>query len=416
MKKFNENLNNFILNSTCCYTCIEEIKKELNNNGFKELKEEDNWNLKSNKYYVVRNDASIIAFEIPDASDAFSIVTTHSDTPSLQLKPSGEFTKEKYLKFNVMPYGGLLNYGWLDHALSLAGRVIVKKNGFLETKIIDFKKPLLIIPSVAIHQNDQANTNLDLNMQIDLEPILSINKNSFKDLFEEEVVDYDLFAYNLDKPVNLGIDNELFVSPRIDNLTSVYSGLISFLNSKSKNIKVFCSFNNEEIGSLTVEGADSNFLLDTLKRIAGYCNIDIATSLSNSFIVSSDNTHAIHPNHNELSDDTGKLYMGRGFAIVKEPTSTTNAISSSIIKTICNKHRIKYQEATARNDLVGGSTLSGLSLRHVSVLSIDVGIAELAMHSSVEVCALKDIEYLYKMMKAFYEAKIIKDKNKIKIS
>lgn len=418
MEKFNRKLIEFIEKSTCSYTCIEEIKNILENKGYKELYEEDKWSIK-NKFYVVRNDASIIAISIPkEYNNSFSIITTHCDTPSLLLKPNGDYIKNNYLKHNIMPYGGLLNYGWLDHPLSLAGRIIIKKGNKLETKIIDFKKPMLVVPSVAIHQNDSANSNLDLNMQTDLQPIISISKkNNWQEIIQkeinEEIVDYDLFAYNIEKPVI--INDELLVSPRIDNLTSVYSGLYSFLDSNSNNIKIFCSFNNEETGSLSEEGADSNFLLDILKRISAELKIDISSALASSFIINSDNTHAIHPNHNEYSDDTGILYLNEGIAIVKEEGSSTNALSSSIIKTICKKNKIKYQDSTSKNDISGGSTLSGISLRHVSVLSIDIGIPELAMHSSVETCSIKDINELYKLMKAFYNTKIIRKKDSIQI-
>ena len=417
MKEFENNIISFIEKSTCSYTCIKEIKKILISNGYCELSENSKWNLKGNKFFVIRNDASIVAFELPkEKSDCFSIITTHSDTPSLLLKPNGAYIKDNYLKYNIMPYGGLLNYGWLDRPLSLAGRIVIRKENKLITKIVDFNKPMLIVPSVAIHQMQDANTNLDLNMQIDLQPIfgLSKNKNKWNDILNiKDIVDYDLFAYNTELPAI--INNNLLISPRIDNLTSVYAGLKSFLNAKSNNIKVFCSFNNEETGSLTIEGADSNFLLDILKRIAGLINIDIAATLANSFIINSDNTHAIHPNHKEFADDTGVLYLGKGFAIIKEGGTSTNSISSSLIKTICDKHNIKYQDATAKNDISGGSTLSGLNLRHVSVLSIDVGIGELSMHSSYETCSIKDIYELYKMMSAFYKTKIIINDNSIEV-
>lgn len=416
--KFKNELISFIKNANSSFTCIKEIKKKLDENGFIELKENEEWkNL--NKFYVIRNDASIIAIEIPkNIPNSFSIVTTHSDTPSLFLKPNGSYTIENYLKYNIMPYGGILNYGWLDHPLSLSGRVIYKKDNILKTKIIDFKKPMLIVPSVAIHQNDKANTNLDLNAQIDLQPIISLSKNDIwnkilKKYVKEEIIDYDLFAYSIEEPIFIGYKNELLVSPRIDNLTSVYSGLISFLNTKSSNIKVFTSFNNEEIGSLTIEGADSNFLLDTLKRVAANLNLDIASTLANSFIINSDNTHAIHPNHKELADDTGFLKLDSGIAIIKENGSSTNSLSSSIIKEICNKYNIKYQDSSSKNDSVGGSTLSGISLRHVSVLSVDIGIPELSMHSSIESCSYNDILELYKLMSAFYKTKIIRKKENI---
>lgn len=423
MDIFKEELEEFIEKSTSCYTCIEEIKKVLNSNGYQELYEGEEWNLDSNKYYVIRNDASVIAFELPkERSNSFHIITSHCDTPSLILKPSGAYIKENYLKYNVMIYGGLLNYGWLDHPLSLSGRVIVKEEGKLISKIVDLKKPMLIVPSVAIHQKSDSNTNLDLDKQRDLQPILGLSKDKnawLKILSNEiagEIVDYDLFAYNIEKPLYMGLNNELLVSPRIDNITSVFASLKSFINEYSDNIKVLCSFNNEEIGSLTEEGADSNFLIDTLKRICANKDIDITTSLANSFIMSSDNTHAVHPNHTEYADDTGMVFMGEGFAIVREGESSTNGLSSSIIKTICDENNIKYQDSTSKNDISGGSTLSGISLRHVSILSIDVGVGELAMHSSVEVCSIKDIYELYKMMIVFYKTKIIKEKNKILIN
>ena len=421
-KLFKEKLVDFISNSTCSFTCVKEIQNILNNKGFIELKENKKWNLNNNKYYIIRNDASIIAFIIPKIIDnSFYIITSHLDTPSLLLKPNGSYNKEGYLKYNVMPYGGLLNYGWLDHILSLSGRIIIKNKNKLKTKIIDFKEPLLVIPSVAIHQNSNANSNLDLNMQIDLQPILDLSNNSniwnklLNKKIKEEIIDYELFAYNLDKPKFIGINKDILVSPRIDNLTSVYSSLNAFLDSNNDNIKVFCSFNNEEIGSLTQEGADSNFLLDILKRIASELKIDITKSLANSYVISSDNTQSIHPNHSEYADDTGVAYLNKGLTIIKESMSVTNSMSSSIIKVICDKNKIKYQDATSKNDISTGSTLSSLSLRHVSVLSIDVGISQLAMHSSLEICSYNDIKELYKMMTSFYNSKIIKRGNDIEI-
>ncbi len=416
---FKNEIINFIKKSTCSFTCISEIEKVLKKEGFKELLEFEKWDLKRGKYFITRNNASIIAFEIPTNFSSFSIITTHSDVPALLLKPNGAYIKEKYLKYNVMPYGGLLNYGWLDRPLSLAGRIITKKNDDLKVEIVDFKRPILVVPSVAIHLNDKANTNLDLNAQTDLQPLIALTKNKdywfniLKQEVKDKVVDYELFTYDLTEPTFIGQNKNILVSPRIDNQTSVYSALLSFIESKSSNIKVFSAFNNEEIGSLTTEGADSNFLIDILKRIAGSLNLDIASTLAKSLIISSDNTHAIHPNHIEYADVTGAHSLGEGFSIIKESESTTNAISSSIIKTLCTRNKIKYQDSTAKNDIVGGSTLSGISLRHVSVTSIDVGVPELAMHSAVEVCSIDDVFELYKMMKIFYETQIFRKKNRI---
>ena len=230
---FKNGLVDFINKGTCSYTCIKNIEEILKSNGYTRLYETDNWNLKSSKYYIIRNDASIIAIDIPKKiKDSFSIITTHSDTPSLLLKPNGAYNKENYLKYNIMPYGGLLNYGWLDHPLSLAGRIITKKDNKLKVNIVDLEKPALIVPSVAIHQMSNANINLDLNMQKDLQPIICLSKdttpwdNLLKKLSKDEIIDYDLFAYNLAKPMFIGEKEDLLISPRIDNLTSVYSSLI----------------------------------------------------------------------------------------------------------------------------------------------------------------------------------------------
>lgn len=411
------NLISFITNSTCAFTAVNTMKEIFKNQGYQELIETEVWNLKSGNYFVTRNDASIIAFQIPDKPESiFHMITSHCDTPSLLLKPNGINTKNNYLKYNVMLYGGLLNYGWLDHPLSIAGRIMTKSKNEFKRIIIDTHESITEIPSVAIHLNDKANSNLDLNMQTDMQPILGLGEdketwvNFLNQFTKDEILDYDLFLYHKENPQIIGLNKEFLLSPRIDNLTSVYTSLESFLESTSKHINVFCSFNNEEIGSLTKEGAESDFLLDILKRIVDYLNIDLTSTMAKSFIMSSDNTHAIHPNHPELADITGSAYLGKGFTIIKEPTSTTDSYFSSILKYMAKKHHIKVQDATAKNDLVGGSTLSGLSLRHVSVTSIDIGISELAMHSSLELCSTKDIYCLYQIMKVFYTSSIIQKK------
>ena len=285
MDKFKKELIEFIDKSTSCYTCIKEIKKELEDNGYIELYENEEWILGKDKYFVIRNDASIIAFAFPkEEADIFHIITSHSDTPSLILKPNGTYIKENYLKYNVMPYGGLLNYGWLDHSLSLSGRVIVKKDNILISKIIDFKKPIMVVPSVAIHQKTEANTNLDLNMQIDLQPILGLSKN--KDTWLEildkevdgEIVDYDLLAYNPEKPLFIGINNELLVSPRIDNITSVYASIKSFIEEESDNIKVFCTFNNDHWTDIHLDTFDN-----ANEKFYGYADIEFPSSHHLSF-------------------------------------------------------------------------------------------------------------------------------------
>lgn len=424
IEKFNQNLFQFIENATCSFTGIKEIKKQLHAKKFIELNENEIWHLKTNgKYFVTRNDASIIAFTL-GKNKSFNITCTHIDTPSLTIKPKNEIYEKNYLKINIMPYGGLLNYAWLDETLSIAGRVIIKSKNTYRKEIIDLKRPLLCIPSVAIHQNENANDNLKLNSQIDLLPIISLSneKDTIKTLIQknirlkkkEEICDYDLFLYATAKPEYFGLQKELILSPRIDDLTCTFSALEAFLNQRAnENMNVFCSFNSEEIGSLTKEGADSSFLMDTLKRIAAETKKDISILINNSTILSADNTHATHPNHPGNSDVNNEALLNNGIVISKDASSTTDGITSSLFKGICEKANVPYQDFVTKNDMTSGSTLSGISLRHVSIDSIDIGLGMLAMHGAKEIIGAKDSYFLYRAFKTFYETEIIKEKDRI---
>lgn len=422
-QQYNKNLFSFIEKATCAFTGIQEIKRMLLEKEYKELEEKADWNLEhGKKYFITRNDSSLIAFTT-GTNDSFNITCTHIDTPAFLIKPKNVIYEKNYLKVNVMPYGGLLNYGWLDEGLSIAGRVIYKKKNTFYKEIIDYQKPLLCIPSVAIHQNANANTNLNLNDQVDMIPILSLKKkeNPIKDLIkkelnlkEEKICDYDLFIYASSKPTYFGLNNEMILSPRIDDLTCTFGALKSFIDAKkNNNVNIFCTFNSEEIGSLTKEGADSSFLMDTLKRICADLKLEISKIISNSTILSADNTHATHPNHPNNSDINNEALLNKGIVISRDNTSTTDSVSSSLFKEICNKAKVPYQEYVTKNDLTSGSTLSGINLRHVSIDSIDLGLGELAMHGAKEIIGSKDSYYLYKAFKKFYETKIIKEKDRI---
>lgn len=417
MKKieFNKGLFEFIEKSTCAFTCIDFIRTELLSQGYEQVYENKKWNLKNGKYFVVRNDASIIAFNIGKKhKNNFNIICTHSDTPGFYLKPQSEIYEYNYLKLNVAPYGGILNYGWMDRPLSIAGRIILKKGNEYRKQLIDFDTPLCVIPSEAIHQNNAANTNLDLNSQIDMIPIISLKDE--KDIIKrtlnkkleldksETICDYDLFLYNSEKPKFIGVDNEMIISPRIDDLTCTFAALRSFTeNDNVNNINIMCIFSSEEIGSLTKEGADSNFLIDTLKRICASIGEDISVCLHNSMNVSADNSHAVHPNHPTKSDISNQGHFNEGVLIIREKDTTTDSVSSSIFKEICKKAKVDYQDFASRNDMTTGSTLSGLSLRHVSIDSIDVGIPQLAMHSATEIVGSDDTNALYRAFKKYYE-------------
>lgn len=426
-KTFNKHLFEFIDNASCAFTCIELIKNKLINNGYMELYENEKWHFKAGKYFVIRNDASVIAFSIGRKhKTGFNIICAHSDTPGFSLKPKNEIYEYNYLKLNVVPYGGILNYGWMDRPLGIAGRVIYKIGNKYKKEIIDLKNPICVIPSEAIHQNDSANTNLDLNTQIDLIPIISLSneKDIIKNLIREHlslnpsgtICDYDLFLYSKDKPMFIGTNDELILSPRTDDLSCTFACLESFIeNDNNNNINIMCVFNSEEIGSLTKEGADSSFLMDTLKRICATIDADISITLHNSLIVSADNSHALHPNHPNKSDVNNQGFLNNGILIIREKDTTTDSISSSIFKEICKKAKVPFQDYASRNDMTTGSTLSGLSIRHVSIDSIDVGIPQLAMHSANELIGSDDTFYLYKAFKKFYDVTIKNENNSIQI-
>ncbi len=414
----------FIEKATCSFTGVKEIKRILLEHHFIELEENEKWNLENNqKYFVTRNNASIIAFTLGN-HDSFNITCTHIDTPAFSIKPKNAIYEKNYLKINVTPYGGLLNYAWLDETLSIAGRVIIKNKNTYYKEIVDINKPLLCIPSVAIHQNATANEDLSLNSQVDMLPFLSLTntKEPIKKLIggqiklkpNDEICDYDLFLYAVAKPTYFGLKNECILSPRIDDLACVYPALKGFINQKkNQNNTIFCAFNSEEIGSLTKEGADSSFLMDILKRITAQEEKELATILNNSTILSADNTHATHPNHPGNSDDNNEALLNNGIVISKDSSSTTDSITSSLFKGICESAHVPYQDFVSKNDMTSGSTLSGISLRHVSIDSIDIGLGQLAMHGAREIMGSKDSYYLYLAFKKFYETKITKKKDRI---
>ena len=222
-----------------------------------------------------------------------------------------------------------------------------------------------------------------------------------------EICDYDLFLHTKDKPMYIGNNKEMILSPRLDDLTCTFASLKSFIESDNEqNINVMCIFNSEEIGSLTKEGADSNFLINILKRISASLNLDISTTLHNSFVVSADNSHAVHPNHPGKSDVNNQAFLNKGILIVRETDTTTDSFSSSIFKDVCLKSKVPFQDFASRNDMSTGTTLSVLCIRQVSVNSVEVGIPQLAMHSANEIVGSKDMLYLYKALKKFYNVSI----------
>ena len=427
MKNIEKNLMNFIDKTPNAYYSVNNIKKLLLENSFIELYENEDWNnLQDNgKYFVIKNDSSLIAFKINKNNNVgFNIVSAHGDSPSFTIKTNPDMFENSFLLLNTNGYGGMINYSWLDRPLSLAGIVITKKDNVYQKELINIDKDLLIIPSQAIHINRDVNSKNELNLQKDMLPIMALsNEKKLEDIIKDtlqkdidKICDYDLYLYNRDKAKYIGLNDELILAPRLDDLASLYPSVIGFIKSDNNNsINVLCAFNNEEIGSLTMQGADSTFLSDVLTRIANNLDINLYTSLSNSMMVSADNAHAIHPNAPGKSDPTNIVLLNNGVVIKHHTNYTTDGLTSSIFKGICENANVPYQDYACRSDMKCGATLGGISTSHVSIDSVDIGIPQLAMHCANETIGTKDVLYMYKAILEFYNSTIIEDKNKIKI-
>ena len=432
------NVTNKIINllnaSYSPFHVVKNIEDELKDNDFIQLKENENYSLKPGfKYYVKRNDSSIIAFSLPSKVDDFhfQITASHTDSPTFKLKPNPVIRKENVTLLNTEPYGGLIHSTWLDRPLSFAGRVIVSKENKTETKLLAIDEDLLIIPNLCIHMNRNINTGHAYNPSKDLIPMfaLDLDENfSFKSYLLNKlnlnesysISGFDLFLYNRDQARELGMNKEFLASGREDDLTSCYSSLLGFINSKTKDnvVSLFVAFDNEEVGSLTKQGANSTFLKETLKRISNVFKKnedDFEKEIAKSSLISIDNAHADHPNYLEVHDQTSTVKMNGGIVIKYNANQsyTSDSFSASIVKSICDSNNIPYQEYTNRSDMRGGSTLGNISNSMVSITSVDIGIAQLAMHSSYEVLAKKDVTFMKDFVEHYYSSNVSIDSSNI---
>lgn len=422
-----QGLMEFIDATPNIFICVDNIKTELMNKNYIELAEQVPWQVERGKnYFITKNDSALIAFQVGKRLEnpGFHIVAAHGDSPSFQLKPNYEFLENGYLKVNTDKYGGRINYSWLDRPLSIAGRVITKQKNQLRKHMLNIEQDLMIIPSQAIHSNPQVNEKNALNPQVDMLPIVSLtNEPGGLDLLVKQavgttdsLVDYDLFLYNRDKAKLVGLNQEFLLAPRLDDLSCVYLGLQSFINSTNPyDINVFCVFNQEEIGNINQSGADSTFLEETLTQIMNDLNLEKTRTLANSFQISADNSHAVHPNAPAKSDPLHKVKMGQGIVIKHHMNYTTDSVSAAILRQICDQAELPYQDYANRSDAPTGSTLGKSSIRHVSIDSVDIGLAQLAMHSANEMIGTDDITYLYQTLQEFYETRILKQQNMITI-
>ena len=415
-----QKLFRFLDESPTCYHAAANAKAALTAAGAVELRESEQWKLEKGTLYVVeRGDSALVAFRVPEGPfHGFLMAAAHSDSPTFKVRETAEAASAgNTLRLSVEPYGGGVWRGWLDRPLSVAGRVVIRQGDRLVSRLVNIDRDLLVIPGVAIHMDRSVNKGAELNPAVDLLPLLGCGKEpgAFRKLIaeaagvrEEHLLSTELFLYPRTKAVQTGLNGEFIVSPRLDDLQCVFGCLEGFLAAKpGGSLPVLAVFNNEEVGSSTRQGADSTFLTDVLERIAHGCGLDSEAwkaAVANSFMVSADNAHAIHPAHPEYADK-GEFPMLNGGIVIKYNANqryTTDAVSGAVFQAICQEAGVPVQRYSNRADLPGGSTLGNISTAHLSVPTVDIGLPQLAMHSVCETAGAADTEYLVKAMTAYF--------------
>ncbi|HEY9069844.1 MAG TPA: M18 family aminopeptidase [Candidatus Ozemobacteraceae bacterium] len=427
---FARDLIEFIGAGTTAFHAVEAAAKRLKKAGFEEIQEGDPWRLKKGgKYYMKKNNTALLAFVVgkgDPAETGFRLVGTHTDTPCFRVKPAPELVAEDaYIKLNTEVYGGPILSTWMDRPLSMAGRVALAGRDPLEPKtiLVDFKRPVAIIPSLAIHMNREVNDGYKWNRQVDLLPLMGQTGNGFEKkgffvrlLAEElkvkpaEILDYDLFLYDPAPGGLVGLDQEFISAPRLDNLASTHAALEAMIAAGAgKATTVLAAFDNEEVGSSTKQGADSPMLATLLERIVNALGGDRESyfrAVARSLMVSADAAHAVHPNKGEKCDPTNRPMLNRGPAIkvAASQSYTTDAPSGAMFEAVCRAAKVPVQRFLNRSDERGGSTIGPISSTHLNVRSVDVGIPLLSMHSVRELAGVRDPEYLMKAITQFYRS------------
>lgn len=430
-KQYAQNMIDFIQNSPCSFLAVENSEIQLKENGFICLNNVDNWQLnEGGKYYITRNGSTLIAFIIgKDANkDGFKLIGSHTDSPSFVIKPNCEIkVNDNYLKLNTEGYGGMILSTWLDRPLSIAGRVILKGENIFnpKTKTIDFKRPIAIIPNLAIHLNREINNGHKYSKQNEMLPILSLTGENFNEkgyiyeliakeinVAKDDILDYELFLYEAEKGSLIGLNEEFISCSRLDDLMMVYNSLQAFLTySKNNNyngIKVLYLADNEEVGSHTGQGADGALLRDTLKRlcISLFGNEESFYSMAEkSVLISADLAHGLHPNYTDKHDITNKPLLNKGVCLKYSASQkySTTGVCGAIFDGLCKEAGIQYQKFVNHSDAPGGSTIGAMLASQFNTTVIDFGVCILGMHSIRELGSINDIYDCYKLFEKFYE-------------
>ena len=417
----------FIDNSPTCFHAVENVKVALLAAGAMELQETIPFHLESGKtYFVTRNGSSLLAFHLPKweqgkRPSGYRIYAAHSDSPCFKIKPCGVMKAEgEYVMLNTEKYGGMILSTWLDRPLSLAGRIVYEQEGILVTKTVNLDELTCIIPNVAIHMNRDMNKGVEYNPQTDMRPLIGLSKDmpELRKLIadkagiqQDSILGEDLYVYSKEKCCLMGTSEELLGGPRLDDLECVYAGLQGFLSALGARdktiIPMLAIFDNEEVGSGTKQGADSTFLTDILERIAHAMHWDSETikcMYADSFMISADNAHAVHPNHPEKADPTNRPIINGGIVVKYHGGQkyTTDAYSEAVLKRYAKKAQVSLQTYANKSDIPGGSTLGNISTAHLSIPTVDIGLPQLAMHSAFETAGVEDYKDLCKLTEAYF--------------
>ena len=421
----NNALFDFIQNGPSCYHVVAEIAEKLLAEGYTELEEGRRWQITAGgKYFVRRNLSTILAFRIPmGEAKGYQIAASHCDSPAFKLKENMDVVVDgSYTRLNVEKYGGMLCAPWFDRPLSVAGKVVVKEDGRLVSRLVHIDRDLLMIPNLAIHMNREVNDGYKYSIQSDMLPLLGDEtaKGQMQEMIaaaagvdKADILGMDMFVYCRQRGTVWGADEEYVSAPRLDDLQCTFANLQGFLQGSHQNgIAVYVVFDNEEVGSGTKQGAASTVLADVLTRIneaLGGNREDYLVRLANSFMVSADNAHATHPAHLAAADPTHHPHMNKGVVIKHSGNQKycTDSVSAAVFREICDRAGVPTQAFFNHSDILGGSTLGNLSNAQVSLNMVDIGLAQLAMHSPYETAGAKDTEYLVRAMTEFYNTLVL---------
>ncbi len=412
-------LLHFISKAPTPFHAAFAIKTAFVYDGAIELREEDDWEISpGHKYVVMRGGSAVMAFSVPEGASDFHIIAAHGDSPTFRIKENPEMRDERYVRLNIEGYGAMLMGTWLDRPLGVAGRVMVRDGETIRPQLIATGKPLLLIPTLAIHMDREANGGRAWNISKDMLPLYGMadGKIGFMDVIaaearsrKEDILGYDLSLVSLTPGTIWGAEDEFVSAPRLDDLQGAFGAFRGYtMGKKEKHISVFALFDHEEVGSGTREGAGSTFLSDTLTRIAeglGKSTAKLLSMLARSFMISVDNAHAVHPNRPEEADAVHRPVLNGGIVLKfnAQQKYCTDGYSAAKFRLLCEGANIPIQTYTNRSDKPGGSTLGNISNTHVSLPSVDIGLPQLSMHSSYETAGVKDTAYLVMAAAKFFE-------------